>query len=613
MLAAALLLRASSAPDLGTGELVRDARTADHLRRIQLALGTGHTPLDDHFLDAPRGAEIPEPPLFDAMLAAAAELALRAPGGPRETGSVDEEPLEQFLARIPFLLLLLTVFAVVAAVRALEQTASSDWAACAAGLLVVLPSLAAGQSGVARIESASWLGALAALIAWRSAVLLAARDPLDVVLAGLVLGFLASLALASGAAAILLVPLPVLAFWSFRSRGTELTQGARRGGILYGIVLVVLGGLAHESLAPSDHGGLATSWIETLPWIGACALAPHLAAWLIELWRAGKRARALVSAAGFVLLATLSPRAIAALGSLAGASFHARAFAAELAGDSDRALAWTSLAFASVAALVGFAEVRGAALLVPGSRARSSLFGLAALAAAVAACAFPLLSALAAPLAAIALGRALASLAQVRRNLAIAVGALALVASAAIGWTPRAPVAPRAAIAGLRWMREGTPSAGPWNAAWTPKSWSVLAPWTAGGLVAYHARRPPLSSTWEPWLDRRESSAGLALAQAANAQGLVERLRALDVHYVLGGAWVAAEWRRSLDPCSAIVREAYETGALASLVRGEAEVPDGLHAVWTSAPDPSDSGPALVIYELARAEGSSPGPELRSR
>src|SRR6185436_16881857 len=99
--------------------------------------------------------------------------------------------------------------------------------------------------------------------------LFAARDPMDLVLAGLLLGVLASLALASGPAAILFAPLPTLAFLALTRKNPETAQGARRGGLLFGIVLVVFGGLGHESAAVGESGGLATSWIESLPWIGA--------------------------------------------------------------------------------------------------------------------------------------------------------------------------------------------------------------------------------------------------------------------------------------------------------------------------------------------------------
>jgi hypothetical protein len=623
LLAAGLLLRASSGADVPDEERVRDSRTADHMRRIELALATGHTPVVDHFLAAPKGAEIPEPPLFDAVLAGASELTLSTPDGPQETGGVVEERLEPLLARMPALLLLLAVCGVVGAVRGVREIdpcAPSEWAACAAGALLLFPALVADPEGLVRLESALWLGALCSLLAWRSFALFAARDPMDLVLAGLLLGVLASLALASGPAAILFAPLPTLAFLALAQKSPETAQGARRGGLLFGIVLVVLGGLGHESTAVGESGGLATSWIESLPWIGACTLAPHLASWLVELWRAKNRWRALVCVAGFVFLAALTPRALVAMGTLAAACFHARPYAAALAGDADRALACTSLFFALLGA--------GLACLVEREHRRQALApALVALPAALAACAFPLQAALAAPLGAIALGRALAHLSARSprsRAGALAVGGLALLASAAISFLPRAPLAPPEAIAGLRWMRDGTSSAGPWNAPWTSKNWSVLAPWTSGGLVAYHARRPPLSSTWEPWLDGAETgeawmfgqetgAAGRCLAREESAEKLLELMHEYGVRYVIGGRWLDAEWLRSLAPGPSGAREAYEAGALARLVRGEAEIPSGLRMAWSSAGAARDPTTALVVYEVERSTQAPAEPEMRAR
>src|SRR5262249_52094252 len=84
---------------------------------------------------------------------------------------------------------------------------------------------------------------------------------------------------------------------------------------------------------------------------------------------------------------------------------------------------------------------------------------------------------------------------------AVACAALALTGALSVARVPAAELddvrAWRAElVAGLRWMRTHTPSAGPWNAPQAAQDYAVLAPWGLGHLIEYHARRATIATNF---------------------------------------------------------------------------------------------------------------------
>jgi hypothetical protein len=144
---------------------------------------------------------------------------------------------------------------------------------------------------------------------------------------------------------------------------------------------------------------------------------------------------------------------------------------------------------------------------------------------------------------------------------------------------------------GLRWMREHTPSPGPWNAPRAQPDWGVLSVPSRGAEIAWQARRPVVFSE-------------------AGAYGSLESLRA--VSKVLRGD----EFERSMHSCGARF-----------LVTTSFDEPLALDPSWGlqcvhASPREADrmghalqdgGAPAISIWELPPPKRDDSGPQMTPR
>jgi asparagine N-glycosylation enzyme membrane subunit Stt3 len=88
-------------------------------------------------------------------------------------------------------------------------------------------------------------------------------------------------------------------------------------------------------------------------------------------------------------------------------------------------------------------------------------------------------------------------------------------------------------LSGLRWMRDNTPSPGPWNDPLAEPSYGVLASWSDGHLIEYHARRPTVATNFGSFLGVENFQAAPDALLESDPDEFVRKLEALDVRYVV--------------------------------------------------------------------------------
>ena len=349
--ALAWALRDRAAPEAwaGADPVVTDGGTAAHLRTVQLCLAAGQIPARDPFLDPPRGAPLPFPPLVDAALAGWARYALAERGGDPSLGGVDEAALERLVGRVGPWLGALTALGVFLAVHSIlgERRGRSWWALGAAVLFAVFPpAVRAGAAG--RVDVAAVHALLAAFTVATAAQLVRAKEPADVLQGGLTTGLLAGVAIACGPGALLYVPISWVAavlvvVRTRRSGDPALAATARQAGLFLALASAILASLASGRLA---RDGPASAWLTGASELSFAAGVPFLLGSLLGVVRGTRRgwfARgslvvgAVVGVAILPLAATHLTRALAPLrpGDLLGGP-PGGAVDAELAG----ALRW---------------------------------------------------------------------------------------------------------------------------------------------------------------------------------------------------------------------------------------------------------------------------------
>lgn len=604
-----------------------DSETAYHLRRIELTLAADRAVTFDAFLDPPRGAAIPWPPVFDSLLAAIAQRALAGPAGDRAIGGVDEPALERLAARCGPVLGVLTTLLVLAATRALLGTGSGSVAALAAAGAYALLPCAVEDASFGLVHLSAWMALCAAAALWAGATVSTAREGLDLAQAALLGGLVCGVAIQSGAAAALFVPWIWFALLArARSSDGELALAARRAGLLFALVTGVVAALG----APDGGGAVGAASVPAGRWTaGASALAfvgalPFLAVLLRP--RAGARLAFAAALAFALALAALAARDLSrALAPIVRAS-------SELAEWGTWQRAWARPGGAPGSALWG--DFGPAILLLPlgllALAPRERRAGLGWLVGASVTCAAGSFA-----------SRALTPVfAPVLCVFAAAAGQRALGSGARAGLGPRIVLAPRAALAAaalvlgvlawqstalapsrearvidrdllqaLRWIRENTPSPGPWNAAATQKDWALLVPPAWGHLAAYHARRPSLASAFGTRVGTRAHAAALRATREPDPEALRALLRAEGVAYVFAG-------RAALAATPGAGRSSAPSSPEPALARLAREPSAAFEPVWTADARTDTGEPtagALTILRVAPAPIPDSGPRLRAR
>lgn len=618
-------LAGSDAAEVGTHWLVDDARTASHLRRIELAIAADRLPLLDRWLEHSHGAEVPALPLFDLSLAAIAERL--AGGSTTAGGSPEEADIEDVVLAIPPWIGALTVVLVAWAVRGFVAGRNAWIAALLAAIACAVAPASIRSGAAGQLDSSAWGALLAALQIGLAARALRAEEPLDAILGALVCGLVGGLALASSMAG-----------------GAVLFAGVWIGCVVRALVA------QSDERALAHRAGLCycavAAFVVQLPLLGEST--PASGPWLVSTWCSGVSQAALYAATPFLLGVVLRSRArafqtavvvIVGLGLLvyfAPETFRklsstVRAVAAwrttsSLFAQPEEASTWGS----ALASLTPVALLFPLAIGVLGRRARrpeyAMLVAISSLSLAVACVDVRQLSVFVVPmsfsLASVAAQGLEASSVPVRMAAkALCCAAVLVLAIFAFGGSRvrvelDSHVVRREWVSGLRWMRAHTPSAGAFNAPSIPGDYAVLCTPEIASLVVYHARRPTLASTEA--LPRGESNL-LEVARTlidSDEERMFRVMHASDARYVVTGPRSAREFTALESTMDAVRRSAIQPVRDTSLLWRLAMAPPGggaariagLTRVYASLlrvgvdgraqPSNECTGPAISIWRL---------------
>ncbi len=469
---ASLLLLGAFLAQQAQERIVVDPSSARHLRRVELALSANRTPQIDRFIAHPAATPLAEPPLFDTVLAVGARGVLGEDGGGGGRAP-NERRLERVLSQVgPLSLVVLLAVVYVAARR--FQPGGRRTPALVALLVVACSPVLSEQTLAGRLSLGPTLAVLTALALILVPSAVGARDSLDRLSAGLLLGLVTGVGLAISS----LFAGVALAVWATLLRAAWTAPiseraGAARGGLLFSVGAVVIG------LSPLFDG----------PWQGAPP--GPVAEWARQVGIGGVVGCVPFALAGLPGAGRLLGNRAANLAILAacGALVWARAGHLGLTVSSATSVlgAWP-LAFA-IAVLPG-AEVGGSA----GLRSCLRLAGLSTLVLALTdpegSASFLVVAALTAGALPFAVDRP----PLLRRAGAVLVAGGIAVGLGGIAERALRSPAPEIELVGtLRWLREHSVAPGPWNAADARQAWAVGCPRELASLVHYHARRPTVT------------------------------------------------------------------------------------------------------------------------
>jgi hypothetical protein len=569
----------------GVAALLPDGESCLHARRVACALEGAGVGSSDGLLGHPQPAEIVAPPLYDAARAALVQL---------RVAQSDELGRERFLGGLGPWTGVLACFLV--------------WlAAGAAGAGLFESLLAALWVAVAPacVQAAQWgrlsdvaLGlvplALAARFATRT---LASEEPLRAILGGIGSGGLAGLLLACSPAGSLPFLAGVAGFglWTFRAEG-ETARYAARAGLLYCLVgalvarMVVLDGPWQP-----DPAGLFAAWVEAASVLAFACATPFMVALAREQLSARRVFPLLVMLAAGVVIALLLLRSREPIGRVCNAWAQARELRPLFGTHGAREV------FLSLTPLVLLMPAGWYALL----RARLEPVGLYLLVLSAGLLLATLLDPELAPWCVVAGALLLARVATEwgkgtrERRWVLGVGVAVLAAHALAGLTVEPDMAlheTRAEIArGLRWMRDNTPSPGPWNAPRALQDWGVLSVPARGAEVAWHARRPAVFSEAGAYAAPDSLRSVEHALAARDAQELARAMHSCDARYLVtspldGQAELAQDWNLQRVYASRRLVDAQGSAAGDRLV-----------------------GPAISIWELPRRAPRDSGPQMLPR
>ncbi|MBK7645170.1 MAG: hypothetical protein IPJ19_19345 [Planctomycetes bacterium] len=567
----------------GVSALFSDGESYAHARRIACALEGAGIGSRDGMLGHPDPAELVGPPLYDAARAALAQT---------RVAQGDELGLQRFLAGI------------------------GPWAGALACFLVWLAASAAGAGALESLLAAAWVAvapacvqgaefgrlgdvafglvplALAARFASRT---LSSAEPLRAVLGGISSGALAGLLLANSPAGLVpfLAGAAAFAYWTFRS-GSELARFAARAGLFYALVgALVARMLVLDGPWQADPGGLFAAWVELASVLAFACAAPFLVAMAREQFASKRFLPFLVMLAGAVMIVVLLARAREPMARVWDAWMQARAL---------RPLFGTHSAlsvFVSLTPLVLLVPLGWFACLRAKPGAASLYLVLLSAGTLVATLLDPELASWCVLAGALVLARAVTGWGKGarERRWAIGIGAAVLAVHALAGFLVLPDMSlheTRVEIArGLRWMRDHTPSPGPWNAPRAQPDWGVVSVPARGAQLAWDARRPAVFSEAGEYGKLESLRAAESVLQARNAADLTRAMHGCGARYL-----VLSPLEGDVDPApdSGLVRR-YASTRLVDRA-GHALAGPGLPAIsiWELPPPEKseDSGPQMT-------------------
>ena len=565
----------------GVAALFADGESCLHARRVACALEGAGVGSRDGLLGHPQAAEIVAPPLYDAARTALVQLRVEAQ---------DELGLQRFLAGMgPWIgalaCFLVWLAAVAAGAGTLESLLAVLWVAAAPACV------RAGEWG--RISDVGLALVPLALAARFGMHALGAQDPLRAILGGLSSGAFAGLLLACSPAGCVpfLAGVAGFALWTWTAEG-DTARYAARAGLLYCLVAALVGRmLVLDGPWQADPGGLFAAWVGAASDMAFACAAPFMIAMAREQLAARRIFPLLVMLAACVVIGLLVWRAREPLARVWTAWAQARELRPLFGARSARDV------FVSLTPLV---------LLVPAgwfaiARAKLEPVGLYLLVLSVGTLGATLVDPELAPWCVAASALLCARVATQwgqgtrERRWLLGVAGAVLAAHTLAGFLVQPDLAlheTRVEIArGLRWMRENTPSPGPWNAPRAQPDWGVLSVPSRGAEVAWQARRP-------------------AVFSEAGAYGSLESFRAGSK------AWRGEEFVRSMHICGArfLVTTCFDDPLTI-------EPSWGLQRVHASARTadraghalPDAGAPAISIWELPRPKGDGSGPQMTPR
>lgn len=662
IVALAIALREAAAPghrhapregDPAPAWLVDDPDAAYHLRRTELALASGEVPREDRFLAHPRGSAVPWPPLADGAFALVARALARTPAGERgdpALGGFQEERVEAVLVHAPPALGALTAAAVLALVLACTDRGRGRMAAALAAALVYacVPS-AVWYSEVTRLDHHVLEALLLAVVLVLSAWALRARELVDATTCALLGGVAAGAGMLTWLAFGIHAGLAGGAFFAASLAGTteERRTGARSGGLFFAAAAVTVMVPAARSPWNDVRPHSLLELTDGVPLALAAAAAPFAAAALMARAGRSRLQTALVGAALVGALALALPGFSQSLRDGLAWSTRENQFM-DVVGES-RPLGRDALRRLSPALLLF--PIAWLALLPTARRPDRLLLLLSA----AVTCAMALVqqrfaNGFAVPMSAV-IGVALAEglrspRARVRRLAlagALAAAAAALLAAGGVALVPRAEYRELArwraeVLRGLRWMRAGTPSSGPWNAPAHPQSYGVLAPWSLGHLIEYHARRPAIATNFGSYVGERGFRGAAEALLETDPVRLAGRMHELGARYLVVAPRFASDLASTArvagrEPSAYFRRmpgggKAFSEGALRTALwrlavheepAGSTSYP-GLRLAWRAErletprqtlPAPGEpAGPVLSVWELVEPPADREPPTM---
>jgi len=573
VLLVALSLRERSAPAFvvpptmslpgGSTWQIDDFDGAYHMRRVSIALASGEVPALDRMINHPDGSPVPWPTFFDGLLTVVAEVFLEpSDDGERELGGYREADVEAVLVHVPPVLGMLAVLACALVVIAAASRDGRVWSGVAPwwalfGALVyaTLPtSIMYGT--VARIDHHVATGLFLALQLACAVRALVTKDPIEGALTAAGAGLFGALGVLTWLAHGVFLGLCGIAFAqrALSRDAVESKRGWQGGALMFAIATLVVAWPAATSPWNETQPGSLINLSLGVPRALGAAAVPFLVYGLVGRKSSSRLVRSAVGAVALIAVVFLLPGFVSQVREGLSWADRTNQFMAVI----DESAPMTSMAKSvfGVPGILGhlgytwYALPVAVLVLVVRPRPERVLLVLTTVLlfwAAVKQRRFA--DALAVPMAA-SLAVGALDLARLAGRLAPAATTVVHVVLAAASLLPlwwTAAIAQRFnaeemlgnatrwnfVLSGLRWMRDNTPSSGPWNDPLAEPSYGVLASWSDGHLIEYHARRPTVATNFGSFVGVENFQAAPRALLESDPDEFVRKLEELDVRYVV--------------------------------------------------------------------------------
>jgi len=563
----------------GTRWQIDDFDGAYHARRVSVALSSGEVPTYDTFINAPEGSPVPWPAFFDGLLTAIVELTIDpAPDGSPDLGGYREGDVEGVLVHVPPFLgsiallgVVLTVLAAASRDRAPPTVASAEptandhgmrsvrrtaaWWALVAGLVYAAHPTAVMYGQFGRVDHHVATAMFIALQLACCVRALVAREPIEVALLAAGTGLMGALGILTWLAHGVVLGVCGLGFAlrALSKDEVERARGWQGGAIAFAIAALVTLGPAWSSPWNETQPGSLINLSLGVPRALFAAVVPFVVYGLLGRRTPRRDARAGIATLALVAVVFALPGFVAQVRE--GLAWADRTNAFMFVIDESQPMwvktvfgvpgytghlghAWYALPFA---ALVLLWRPRPERLVVLGTLL---VFAFMAYAQRRFANSLAVPMAITIAMGGLEVGRLVAMRLPRRVDWAPqAVLALAVLPLVAMSATIPMRFKPDEMVGsanrwtyildGLRWMRANTPSPGPWNEPEIEPSYAVLASWSDGHLIEYHARRPTVSTNFGSFVGVDNFKGAPRALLHADPIRFQEDLDALGVDYVV--------------------------------------------------------------------------------